>query len=347
MMKLKISTEFNDTREQLQKHGVDVSILKREIQELVEHKERLGGNITGIEERLNITERQLRGKKAQLEDLETETKDAFTETQKLLKLYKDGLFHLKSTTQDLEDKVETRLNATKTDFGAKLKEVQDNSEAFTAKLKEQKAEVVKFMEETGSKFSHVDEQLRIQNTSVDQQISDIDSLKNKNTGITNRLGSVEKRVGEQSKLKPEVDQLKARVNAKVAFSATIIESKDVFTGPRTAGTSKILIFNKVFTNIGNAYNCKTGLFTAPQKGVYHFSFMTFGYSTYYTSGAILVKNGKYQVSTWEFKGPDSSDTTSNTVILELNHRDTVNIILWQGGKINTSVFSGFLVFPTK
>ncbi|XP_053199102.1 hyaluronan mediated motility receptor-like [Scomber japonicus] len=337
-----MSMEFNDTREQLQKHSVDISTLKREIQELGKHKERLGGNITGIEERLNITERQLREKKAQLEYLETETKGAFTETQKLLKLYKDGLSHLNSTTQDLEDKVETRLHATKTDFGAKLKEVQNNSEALSAELKEQKAEAVKFMEETGSKFRHVDEQLKIQNTSVGQQNSDIHSLKNKYAGITNRLGSVKKTVGE---LKPEVDQLNARVNAKVAFSATIIESKDVFTGPQT-GISKILIFNKVFTNIGNAYNSKTGLFTAPRKGVYHFSFMTFGYSTY-TSGAILVKNGNYQVSTWEFKGPDSSDTTSNTVILELNHKDTVNIILWKGGKINTGVFSGFLVFPTK
>lgn len=128
MMKLKMSMEFNDTREQLQKHSVDISTLKREIQELGKHKERLGGNITGIEERLNVTERQLREKKAQLEYLETETKGAFTETQKLLKLYKDGLSHLNSTTQDLEDKVETRLHATKTDFGAKLKEVQNNSE---------------------------------------------------------------------------------------------------------------------------------------------------------------------------------------------------------------------------
>lgn len=89
----------------------------------------------------------------------------------------------------------------------------------------------------------------------------------------------------------------------------------------------------------------SGCFTAPLRGVYHFSFMTFGYNSY-TSGAILVKNGKYQVSTWEFTGPDASDTTSNTVILELNANDTVNIILWEGGKIHTSVFSGFLVFPT-
>lgn len=79
--------------------------------------------------------------------------------------------------------------------------------------------------------------------------------------------------------------------------------------------------------------------------MYHFSFMTFGYSAH-SSGAVLVKNGVYQVSTWEFKGLDTSDTTSNTVILQLNPYDRINIILWEGGKVHTSVFSGFLICVT-
>lgn len=315
-IKSQTEKEIKHTKAKLQEQNVDISSLKKEIQELRKYRDREGGNITQIEERLNVTERQLREKKAKLENLETETKDAFSDTQKLLDLYKNGLSHLNTTTQELEGKVEARLDATKTDLGAKLKKIQDKSKAFSAKLEEQKAEVGKFMEETGSKFRHVDEQLKIQNTTVDQQKAEIDTIKNKTA-----------------------------VNAKVAFSATIIESPDVFTGPKTASTSSILIFNRVFTNIGNAYNSKTGYFTAPLKGVYHFSFMTFGYNSY-ISGAILVKNRKYQVSTWEFTGPDASDTTSNTVILELNARDTVNIILWEGGKIHTSVFSGFLVFQS-
>lgn len=115
-------------------------------------------------------------------------------------------------------------------------------------------------------------------------------------GITNRLTSAEEKADEQKTLNSEVDKLKAAgkarkkiqsllvdqckifkdeihtmstkvttfallslVNTKVAFSATIIESKDVFTGPKTATTSSTLIFNKVFTNVGNAYNSKTGM----------------------------------------------------------------------------------------
>eukprot|EP00064_Thunnus_orientalis_P022294 superscaffoldBa00007394_g22486 len=256
--------EINHTKTQLQENNDDISSLKKEIQELRKSREREGVNINEIEERLNVTERKLRENKAKLENLETETKGAFSDTQKLLNLYKNRLSHLNTTTQELEGKVEARLDATKTDLDTELKKIQDNSKAFSAKLKQQKATVSKFMEETGSKFRHVDEQLKIQNTTVNQQKADTDTLKSKTA-----------------------------VNAKVAFSATIIESRDVFTGPKTASTSSILIFNRVFTNIGNAYNSKTGCFTAPLKGVYHFSFMTFGYNSY-TSGAILVKNGRYQ-----------------------------------------------------
>lgn len=38
------------------------------------------------------------------------------------------------------------------------------------------------MEETGSKFRHVDEQLKIQNTTVNQQKADTDTLKSKTAG---------------------------------------------------------------------------------------------------------------------------------------------------------------------
>nr|QJW70305.1 cerebellin 11 [Dicentrarchus labrax] len=335
--------ELNDTKAQLVKHKADIASLKRELQELVEHREIVGGNFSQIEDTLFTTERRLRAKEARLEKVETETRAVFSETKKLLNQYRSELSNLNTTAQELEGKVEARLDGTKMELEAKLEKIQNNSEAFGAKLKVQKAEVDEFKEETDSKFSNVDGQLKEQKTTADKQKAEIGTLKSNIKGIQTRLGSTERKADKQNELKLEVDRIKAEVNAKVAFSATITASHDVFTGP--AVTKNILIFNKVFTNIGNAYNSKTGLFTAPLNGVYHFSFMTSGYSCY-TSGAILVKNGHYQVSTWEFKGLDASDTTSNTVILELKAKETVNIILWRGGKIHSSVFTGFLIFPS-
>lgn len=127
--KLKLQTEkgFKDTKAQLQKHNVVISSLKREIHELGKYKERVGENITEIEKKLDITERQLKGKKAKLENLEKETKGAFNDTHRLLNLYKNGLSQLNTTTQELEDKV-VQLNTTKTDLGTELKKIQDNNE---------------------------------------------------------------------------------------------------------------------------------------------------------------------------------------------------------------------------
>ncbi|XP_049923740.1 uncharacterized protein LOC126404512 [Epinephelus moara] len=344
-IKSQTEREFREAKTQLEKHQVGIVSLKREVQQLVNHGERTKGNLSDIEEQLHTTERQLREKKAKLENLETETEARFSDTQRLLNLYKNELSHLNSTALELEVKVKARLEATEMELQAKVEKFQNNSTAFSAKLNDQKAEVDEFKEETEIILRNVDLQLKTQKTTVDRQKAEIDTLKNDTAGLKYRLGSTEEKVVELGKLKLEVNSIKAEVNAKVAFSATVIESHDAFTGPYTAGTSRILIFNRVFTNIGNAYNGTTGIFTASLKGVYHFSFMTFGYNSH-TSGAILVKNGQYQVSTWEFTGPDTSDTTSNTVILELNVRDTVNVILWDGGKIHTSVFTGFLIFPT-
>ncbi|XP_031698340.1 multimerin-2-like [Anarrhichthys ocellatus] len=274
--------ELRNAKTKLKEQEVDIASLKREVAELVKHGERVGGNISEIEERLDTTERQLTERKEKLENLESETGAAFNATQKLLNLYKKELSHLNSTARELEVKVEALLKLTETPLEANLTEMQNDSE--------------------------------------------------------------EPRT-EENQLSLEVTRLTAEVNAKVAFSATIIESNDTFTGPGTNGTTNILIYNRVFTNVGFAYNCKTGIFTARLKGVYHFSFMTFGYNGH-TSGAVLVKNRHYQVSTWEFTGSDNSDTTSNTVILELNFGETVNVILRKGGKIHKSVFSGFLIFPT-
>ncbi|XP_071315257.1 paramyosin-like [Trachinotus anak] len=341
-MKSHTKKELNKMKTELEKHQEDIASLKRDVRELVKHRERVGGNFSQIEQRLDTTERQLRQKKAKLENLETETETALNDTQRLLSLYKNELSHLNTTASELEDKVEAQFTATKTELEARLKKIQKTSETLSTKLNEQKAEVDEFKGKADGKFRNVDERL---NATLKQQKSDTNTLKSDIAGIAHRLKSAEEKVAVQQALKPEVDRLRAEVNAKVAFSASIIESKGVFTGPKTAGTSNILIFNRVFTNVGNAYNSKTGVFTAPLKGVYQFSFMTFGYNSH-TSGALLVKNGHYQVFTWEFKGPDASDTTSNTVILKLNVGDCINIILWEGGKIHASVFSGFLVFPT-
>lgn len=127
-MKLQTDKEFKDAKTQLEKDKVDINSLKRQVRGLVKHREIVGGNFSQIEKKLDTTEMQLREKKAKLENLEVETEAAFNDTQKLLNLYKNELSHLNTTAQELEVKVEARLDATKTELEAKLKKIQNSSE---------------------------------------------------------------------------------------------------------------------------------------------------------------------------------------------------------------------------
>lgn len=86
------------------------------------------------------------------------------------------------------------------------------------------------------------------------------------------------------------------------------------------------------------------------KGVYFFCFTTFGYARA-PSGAILLKNDRLMVSSYEFasKG-DESDTAGNSIVLQLEAGEKVSMKLWSGGQVfddknGLNTFSGFLLFP--
>ena len=127
-MKSQIGMEFRDAKTQLERHGVDIASLTREVQELVKQGERVKGNLSEIQERLETTERQLQEKKAKLETQETETEASVSDTQRFLNLYKPTITQIKSLIWDLEVKLEARMDATEAELEAKLKKIQNNNE---------------------------------------------------------------------------------------------------------------------------------------------------------------------------------------------------------------------------
>uniref|UniRef100_A0A3B5K7Y9 C1q domain-containing protein n=1 Tax=Takifugu rubripes TaxID=31033 RepID=A0A3B5K7Y9_TAKRU len=146
----------------------------------------------------------------------------------------------------------------------------------------------------------------------------------------------------------EVDRLKKdnKDLPKIAFSASLSNSGEIYQGP---STNKTLIYKRVFSNTGGGYDQHTGIFTAPVSGLYYFSFSTYGYNTHVT-GAILVKNGILQISTYDFPSNDGSDSSSNSVVLQLHAGDAVHMELWTDGRVFDNqnahtTFSGFLIFP--
>ncbi|KAM3590887.1 uncharacterized protein V6R79_018322 [Siganus canaliculatus] len=248
--------EFKDIKTQLWRQRCDVDSLRSKVGELVRHSQIVGGNFSQIEEKLDTTERQLTEKKARLDDLEEETEAAFNDTQTLLGLLKNELSHFNVTARELEVKVEARLDATETQLQEKMEKIQKSNKGLTVKLTEQRAEVGQFKLESNRKFRHVEKQLKAQNTSLDKQRTDIGSLKSHTAGVKKKIKSVEGKLAERNQVSVDVRRIKAEVFAKVAFSASLNENFGALTGPRKISTK--LIFDKVFTNIGNAYNCFTG-----------------------------------------------------------------------------------------
>ncbi|XP_030287329.1 complement C1q-like protein 4 [Sparus aurata] len=130
---------------------------------------------------------------------------------------------------------------------------------------------------------------------------------------------------------------------KVAFSA-LIETGGAH-GP--FNKDKTLAFNKVFTNIGDAYNSCSGVFTAPVTGVYHFSFFYHAGGehkarlTLFKNSEMIVKSSDHQT------GSDGADNGGNAAVLQLQQGDKVYVSMPANHHVwaaeNHTSFSGFQV----
>uniref|UniRef100_A0A087XD05 Cerebellin 10 n=1 Tax=Poecilia formosa TaxID=48698 RepID=A0A087XD05_POEFO len=145
----------------------------------------------------------------------------------------------------------------------------------------------------------------------------------------------------------QVKNLQEQNQAKqLAFSASLLASGAGYTGP--FNTHINLIFKHVATNIGNAYNPNTGLFTAPVRGVYHFEFYIHGVGSNNPTSAVLLKNGEQICTAWTHQ-PTSGQKASNGVSLLLDIGDVVFLRMWANSRIydndnRHTTFSGHLLF---
>ncbi|XP_076828195.1 complement C1q tumor necrosis factor-related protein 3-like [Brachyhypopomus gauderio] len=169
--------------------------------------------------------------------------------------------------------------------------------------------------------------------------------------ILKELGKVKAMEERLKQVEDEMRQLQSKNKAsKVAFSASLLDTK----GPTNIGpfnTGMTLIFKHVFTNIGEAYNPTTGIFTAPLKGVY--VFRVFSKAVGSPAQAVtagLFKNGEHVFSTHAHQ-TGGFYSTSNGVSLQLEKGDSIWVKLYaatwifDNGEHHHSSFSGHLLFP--
>ncbi|KAK9976573.1 hypothetical protein ABG768_021778 [Culter alburnus] len=133
---------------------------------------------------------------------------------------------------------------------------------------------------------------------------------------------------------------------KVAFSAGLLENGLGHSGP--VGIPKTLVYKRVFSNIGSAYDSNTGIFTAPLKGAYFFRFYAHCHSGN-RMAVSLSKNDQPQCSVFSWK-PVTNGNASNGIVLTLEAGDQIYTQLWENTWVydddhRYTSFSGFLIFP--
>ncbi|XP_074555471.1 cerebellin 11 [Halichoeres trimaculatus] len=173
---------------------------------------------------------------------------------------------------------------------------------------------------------------------VTRQKAEVEKLNKENEGLRMRLNATEKEIDE-------LKQSSGKGSPQIAFSVSLANFGEIYKGPCT---DKVLIFKRIFSNTGDGYDSDTGVFTAPVSGLYYFSFSTYGYNTHVV-GAILIKNGVHQISTFDYPSDDGSDGSSNSAVLQLAAGDKVHMELWDDGRVfdnlnGHTTFSGFLIF---
>ncbi|ROI81138.1 Complement C1q-like protein 4 [Anabarilius grahami] len=141
---------------------------------------------------------------------------------------------------------------------------------------------------------------------------------------------------------------KKNYDREIAFSAGLRPSVGLYVGPFT--TDITLTYRNVITNIGNAYNPVTGIFTAPLKGAYMFRFTVHGHGGT-PANVSIIKNGEHMVIAFDVQAQDRLNS-SNGVVLILEVGDVVYLRLCSGTRIadnqnNYNTFSGFLLFPLR
>ncbi|XP_075941324.1 uncharacterized protein LOC142943603 [Anarhichas minor] len=331
------------------------------------HLEDLKTENTELEVRLRVSEKHLEELKTentvqsvQLSLMESRLTDSHNKTTELE-------VRLRVSDKQLEDvKTENTVQAVQLSLmESRLTDSHNNTTALEVSLRSTETQQEQLENHTAAlevrlsvSEKHL-EDVKTENTVQSVQLSLMESRltdsHNKTTELEVRLRVSDKQLED---VKTENTVLSFRLNEtddcltntnsgdlKVAFSAGLTDSGSV--GPFDEETT--LIFSKTITNIGQAYNQTSGVFTAPVRGLYFFSFTAADYLKGYM-GLHLYRNNQPVVFSLVLNDHGGYAFTSGGVALQLEEGDGVRLSLPASYRLyddsrNFSVFSGFLLFP--
>uniref|UniRef100_A0A8C6ML25 Trichohyalin-like n=1 Tax=Nothobranchius furzeri TaxID=105023 RepID=A0A8C6ML25_NOTFU len=241
--------------------------------------------------------------------------------------------HQQTCTQDISA-VLREMSASLAGLKVEVKYLQKENEANEKELELQKRELDKLKQQDQANKKELELQKR-----------ELDKLKQQDQAHEGELITIK---ASANITENQVEALRREGEVKqVAFSASLMDSGEGDIGPFNAQTP--LVFRRIVTNIGNAYNPNTGFFIAPVRGVYHFEFyIQGGGHGSHSSGAVLFKNGEHIFIAYEHQSTHHANA-ANGVTLLLEVGDVVFLRQWQNSRIYDShnhhtTFSGHLIF---
>ncbi|XP_070400779.1 uncharacterized protein [Nothobranchius furzeri] len=241
--------------------------------------------------------------------------------------------HQQTCTQDI-NAVLREMSASLAGLKVEVKYLQKENEVNEKELELQKRELDKLKQQDQANKKELELQKR-----------ELDKLKQQDQAHEGELITIK---ASANITENQVEALRREGEVKqVAFSASLMDSGYGDVGPFNAKTT--LVFRRVVTNIGNAYNPNTGFFIAPVRGVYHFVFHIHGHGhASHPTGAVLFKNGERTFVAYEYQ-PSHFASTANSITLLLEVGDVVFLRQWENTRIYDSdshhtTFSGHLIF---
>ncbi|RXN13483.1 complement C1q 2 isoform X2 [Labeo rohita] len=123
----------------------------------------------------------------------------------------------------------------------------------------------------------------------------------------------------------QVELRKENRGRDIVFSASLMQSNSGYVGPFT--TEITLTYRNVLTNIGNAYNPITGVFTAPLKGAYRFRVSVFGHGNPSNAAYVSIMKNEGKVVMAYARQDQRNINSSNGVVLILEVGDVVHASL--------------------